>query len=284
MKICLVGVKGKVVIDVALYRYLLDEARRFGWEPKLQPPPGGIWWDAYVPFRSAGLVDHEDAAALAAPLERFVAAGLHAHRVMELNEEFDPSAYEPVLADDQGARCGRAPFDDPNAARDLVFLCQRGGFRVHPFNDCSVAATNPKPLGYGISTKGQGFDLTRRQWHAVILLGQRYGWKPAGTVNPVYPDWDGNYLDADWQEVAREDAAALGRALLFAQAALRRNPNLAFEDTPPPEDDPFRLRNRAVPSGAYAEFTGDHGDYLIGAIATHCLQGAFPLFACEVAR
>ncbi len=62
--------------------------------------------------------------------------------------------------------------------------------------------------------------MNNRTWGALMALAFRFGWKPAGTVDPIYADpgftprvWDGNYCSSDGQQITESDAHSLGTAL-----------------------------------------------------------------------
>jgi Leu/Phe-tRNA-protein transferase len=54
-------------------------------------------------------------------------------------------------------------------------------------------------------------------WSQVLITAYENGWKPMGTLPPVYdqdsPDWSGNYTSSDSQLVIEEDATNLADAL-----------------------------------------------------------------------
>jgi hypothetical protein len=54
-------------------------------------------------------------------------------------------------------------------------------------------------------------------WGLLQKLGERFGWKPAGTKSPAgVDDWGGNYIGKDGQLVTSKDATALASALAKA--------------------------------------------------------------------
>src|SRR5687768_2770474 len=78
------------------------------------------------------------------------------------------------------------------------------------------------PVAYEMtgSTEPYIYRFSDIRWGALVLLAQRYGWKPAGTVlyrhntaKPLDQGWKGSYFAHIGQIVTRKDAAQLAHAI-----------------------------------------------------------------------
>ena len=49
------------------------------------------------------------------------------------------------------------------------------------------------------------FNINFFEWRPLLLLGEAYGWKPAGTLLENDESWDGSYLSNDGQKITQED-------------------------------------------------------------------------------
>lgn len=65
------------------------------------------------------------------------------------------------------------------------------------------------------------FNINFFEWRPLLLLGEAYGWKPAGTLLENDQSWDGSYLSNDGQKVTQEDCEKLLQAI-----------EVAYEDVP----------------------------------------------------
>jgi hypothetical protein len=72
---------------------------------------------------------------------------------------------------------------------------------------------------YLINRHGDSLQFNHFTWAMVLSLAKDYGWKPDGTVDPWWkdepdaPDWDGNYVTNDHQQVTSDDALNVANAL-----------------------------------------------------------------------
>tara|TARA_B100001093_G_scaffold481648_1_gene512573 strand:- start:5220 stop:5633 length:414 start_codon:yes stop_codon:yes gene_type:complete len=65
------------------------------------------------------------------------------------------------------------------------------------------------------------FNINFFEWRPLLLLGEAYGWNPAGTLMDVDESWDGSYLSNDGQKITEEDSEKLAKAI-----------EVAYEDVP----------------------------------------------------
>lgn len=84
---------------------------------------------------------------------------------------------------------------------------------------------------YDLTNTKNEFYFSVMEWHKILELAQKYGWKPKGTSsNRImksfagnWDNWDGNYFSFDNQLVDEDDAKNLGEAL---KKALKEIPNV----------------------------------------------------------
>lgn len=84
---------------------------------------------------------------------------------------------------------------------------------------------------YDLTNTKSDFFFSVMEWHKILELAQKYGWKPKGTSsNRImksfagnWDNWDGNYFSFDNQLVDEDDAKNLGEAL---RKALKDIPNV----------------------------------------------------------
>ena len=89
-------------------------------------------------------------------------------------------------------------------------------------------------MGFDLSGAGGDFRWTIFDWHKLLRIAKRYGWKPAGTVFAA-AEWGGGYTSNDSQTVTADDARQLADALERALADIPEEDVLARHR--PPEGD-----------------------------------------------
>ena len=106
---------------------------------------------------------------------------------------------------------------------------------------------------------GQHFYCRCLEWSAILHVALTYGWKPAGTQDPMDDageDWDGSYCSNGGQTVEAGDALALADALDWA--LLDPGTDVA------PADDDFLATDR---------FPGPHDKERLQEFVTFCRGG-----------
>lgn len=105
-------------------------------------------------------------------------------------------------------------------------------------------------MGYDLSNVNNeelNFGFNSLSWRSVLQIAQRYGWKPAGTVDQDEPEWDSTYFSNDGQTVTTEDATALADALERALddiPGIQTSPKSIVLTTEQVQHDPTFLANQ----------------------------------------
>ena len=100
-------------------------------------------------------------------------------------------------------------------------------------------------MGYDLYNANKCFCFSESAWIHVLILAQRFGWKPMGTiiteesakmimgkmssneeaVQDYIKGWEGNYIGNDFQLVVKEDALNLAHALMKAMEVMEVLPD-----------------------------------------------------------
>ncbi len=122
-------------------------------------------------------------------------------------------------------------------------------------------------------SKESSFEINNEAWDMAYDLGEMFGWKPAGTIEPrgwfeEDESWEPEqYFTSDGQTITKEDAAAWSAAL---KAALDDIPN---EDTQ--DSDWFHAKEIQTP---IEFFSGEDNKRVLRQFAGFLGRGGFRLF------
>lgn len=119
-------------------------------------------------------------------------------------------------------------------------------------------------MSYGLI--GAGGYLQGGCWLLILEVAEKHGWKPLGTLAPMFldeddnlvscelDDWDGNYWTNDYQIVTEEDARGIANALELARSMLTARV-LGVGGFSSEDDDLRRLWGGYIPFCRAGEFS-----------------------------
>ncbi len=134
-------------------------------------------------------------------------------------------------------------------------------------------------MGMDLEGEGGYFRFNIHQWSAVLVLAQRNGWEPAGTVLERAPGWAGRYDTNDGQTVTAVDAGRLADALERALPDIPDHDALEHKAkvVDLPGLGPTRLIDAQENVSPVELFSGSNKEYLRRFIS-YCRAGSFQIW------